>query len=159
MRRASTSPSTRSRATWHAKAWRSWPMRHPRGGRCYSSGRHSRTSSWPGSRTWRRTGKPTVSRCAPPANCLTSPPTTESEEHVTINLDRPSISARAVSKSFGDHVVLDSVDLTVAEGSVFSLLGPNGAGKTTMVRILSTLIRADGGDIRVGGNDVGTDPD
>jgi ABC-2 type transport system ATP-binding protein len=78
---------------------------------------------------------------------------------VTINPAAPAISARAVLKSFGEHTVLDGVDLTVAEGTIFSLLGPNGAGKTTMVRILSTLIRADGGDIRVGGHDVVTDPD
>jgi ABC-2 type transport system ATP-binding protein len=71
----------------------------------------------------------------------------------------PAISARAVSKSFGEHIVLDAVDLTVAEGTIFALLGPNGAGKTTMVRILSTLIPADGGDILVGGHEVGTDPD
>ena len=70
-----------------------------------------------------------------------------------------AISARAVRKSFGEHVVLDGVDLMVAEGTVFALLGPNGAGKTTMVRILSTLIRADAGDIRVGGHDVASDPD
>jgi ABC-2 type transport system ATP-binding protein len=70
-----------------------------------------------------------------------------------------AISARAVRKSFGEHVVLDGVDLTVAEGTIFSLLGPNGAGKTTMVRILSTLIRADAGEIRVGGHDVATEPD
>ena len=55
--------------------------------------------------------------------------------------------------------MLDGVDLTVAEGTVFSLLGPNGAGKTTMVRILPTLIAADAGDIRVAGHDVATDPD
>ena len=71
----------------------------------------------------------------------------------------PAISARAVSKSFGEHVVLDGVDLTVDEGTIFSLLGPNGAGKTTMVRILSTLIRADAGEVRVGGHDVASDPD
>jgi ABC-2 type transport system ATP-binding protein len=83
----------------------------------------------------------------------------ESEEPVTINPARPAISAQAVSKSFGEHIVLDGVDLTVAEGTIFSLLGPNGAGKTTMVRILSTLIAADAGNIQVGGNDVATDPD
>ena len=77
---------------------------------------------------------------------------------MTINLARPAISAQAVHKSFGEHIVLDAVDLTVAEGTIFSLLGPNGAGKTTMVRILSTLIAADAGDIRVGGHDVATDP-
>ena len=78
---------------------------------------------------------------------------------MTINPARPAISAHAVRKSFGEHIVLDGVDLTVAEGTIFSLLGPNGAGKTTMVRILSTLIPADGGAIRVGGNDVATNPD
>jgi ABC-2 type transport system ATP-binding protein len=78
---------------------------------------------------------------------------------VTINPAAPAISTRAVRKSFGEHTVLDGVDLTVAEGSVFALLGPNGAGKTTMVRILSTLIRAEDGDIRVGGHDVAADPD
>ena len=77
---------------------------------------------------------------------------------MTINTSAPAISARAVRKSFGEHVVLDEVDLTVAEGTIFSLLGPNGAGKTTMVRILSTLIAADAGDIRVGGHDVATRP-
>ncbi len=66
----------------------------------------------------------------------------------------PAIVAHGVGKSFGEHRVLDQVDLTVAEGTIFSLLGPNGAGKTTMVRILSTLIPADAGDIRVAGHDV-----
>jgi ABC-2 type transport system ATP-binding protein len=74
------------------------------------------------------------------------------------NPSASAISARAVRKSFGEHIVLDGVDLTVAEGTIFALLGPNGAGKTTMVRILSTLIRADAGDIRVGGHDVVSDP-
>ncbi|HEY2075769.1 MAG TPA: ATP-binding cassette domain-containing protein [Streptosporangiaceae bacterium] len=78
---------------------------------------------------------------------------------MTISLTAPAISARAVRKSYGEHIVLDGVDLTVAKGTIFSLLGPNGAGKTTMVRILSTLIPADSGDIRVGGHDVVTDPD
>ncbi len=77
---------------------------------------------------------------------------------MTINPAAPAICARAVRKSFGEHIVLDGVDLTVAEGTIFSLLGPNGAGKTTMVRILSTLIAADAGDIRVGGHDVAADP-
>jgi ABC-2 type transport system ATP-binding protein len=78
---------------------------------------------------------------------------------VTIKPARPAISAQAVRKTFGEHIVLDGVDLSVAEGTIFSLLGPNGAGKTTMVRILSTLIAADAGDIQVGGHDVATDPD
>jgi ABC-2 type transport system ATP-binding protein len=74
-------------------------------------------------------------------------------------MSAPTISARAVRKSFGDHVVLDGVDLAVTEGTILALLGPNGAGKTTMVRILSTLIAADAGEIQVGGHDVASDPD
>src|SRR2546426_426923 len=69
------------------------------------------------------------------------------------------IETRGLRKSFGDHVVLDGIDLEVAEGTIFSLLGPNGAGKTTMVQILSTLIGADGGEIRVAGHDLAADPD
>jgi ABC-2 type transport system ATP-binding protein len=43
------------------------------------------------------------------------------------------IETRGLRKSFGDHVVLDGIDLDVPEGTIFALLGPNGAGKTTMV--------------------------
>jgi ABC-2 type transport system ATP-binding protein len=70
-----------------------------------------------------------------------------------------AIVASGLRKSFGDHVVLDGVDLAVAEGTVFALLGPNGAGKTTMVQILSTLIGADAGRLRVAGHDLARDPD
>jgi ABC-2 type transport system ATP-binding protein len=69
------------------------------------------------------------------------------------------ISVRGLRKAYGDHVVLDGVDLEVAEGRVSALLGPNGAGKTTMVQILSTLIGADGGELRVAGHDVAEEPD
>jgi ABC-2 type transport system ATP-binding protein len=69
------------------------------------------------------------------------------------------IETRGLRKSFGDHVVLDGIDLDVAEGTIFALLGPNGAGKTTTVQILSTLIRADGGEVRVAGHDVAREPD
>jgi len=55
--------------------------------------------------------------------------------------------------------VLDGIDLEVPEGTIFALLGPNGAGKTTTVHILSTLIGADGGEVRVAGHDVSRDPD
>jgi len=70
-----------------------------------------------------------------------------------------AIRAVKVRKSYGDHDVLEDVDLTVAKRTIFALLGPNGAGKTTMVRILSTLIRADSGDIRVMGHDVEIEAD
>ncbi|MCI3227011.1 ATP-binding cassette domain-containing protein, partial [Streptomyces sp. NP-1717] len=56
-----------------------------------------------------------------------------------------AVSAVGLRKSFGDKVVLDGIDLRIPAGSVFALLGPNGAGKTTAVKILSTLITADGG--------------
>jgi ABC-type Na+ transport system ATPase subunit NatA len=55
--------------------------------------------------------------------------------------------------------VLDGIDLDVAEGTIFALLGADGAGKTTIVQILSTLIGAGGGEIRVAGNDPARDPD
>jgi ABC-2 type transport system ATP-binding protein len=76
----------------------------------------------------------------------------------------PTTSGRAVRatglrKSFGDTVVLDGIDLDVAEGTTFALLGPNGAGKTTTVQILSTLIGFDGGEVRVAGHDLVREPD
>jgi ABC-2 type transport system ATP-binding protein len=71
---------------------------------------------------------------------------------------QPAIAATGLRKSFGGKVVLDGIDLHVAAGSIFSLLGPNGAGKTTAVQILSTLIGADGGQVRVAGHDLATDP-
>ncbi|MEV7025036.1 ATP-binding cassette domain-containing protein [Kitasatospora sp. NPDC093558] len=70
-----------------------------------------------------------------------------------------AISATGLHKSYGDKVVLDGIDLTVPEGTIFSLLGPNGAGKTTTVQILSTLIPADGGTVQVAGHDPTRRPD
>jgi ABC-2 type transport system ATP-binding protein len=75
---------------------------------------------------------------------------------------RQSPSAIAVTglrKSFGDQLVLDGLDLDVRQGTVFALLGANGAGKTTAVKILSTLISADAGEMRVAGRDVDREPD
>jgi ABC-2 type transport system ATP-binding protein len=65
-----------------------------------------------------------------------------------------AIEVSGLRKSFGDHVVLGGIDLSVPEGSVFALLGPNGAGKTTLVRILATLSAADAGEVRVAGHDI-----
>jgi ABC-2 type transport system ATP-binding protein len=76
-----------------------------------------------------------------------------------IELRQPAVVATGVQKSFGETAVLGSVELAVAEGTIFALLGPNGAGKTTMVRILSTLVLADSGTVRVAGHDVVDDPD
>ncbi|WP_394814684.1 ATP-binding cassette domain-containing protein [Streptomyces millisiae] len=69
-----------------------------------------------------------------------------------------AISAVGLRKSYGEKTVLDGVDLAVPEGTIFSLLGPNGAGKTTAVKILSTLITPDAGDLHVGGHDLATAP-
>src|SRR5437867_1724009 len=78
---------------------------------------------------------------------------------MTTNATEPAIKAIGLRKSFGDHVVLDGVDLLVPVGTIFALLGPNGAGKTTTVQILSTLIGADGGEVRVAGHDPAGAPD
>jgi ABC-2 type transport system ATP-binding protein len=69
-----------------------------------------------------------------------------------------AIAANGLRKSYGDKTVLDGIDLAVPEGTVFALLGPNGAGKTTAVKILSTLISADGGQAQVAGHDIATNP-
>jgi ABC-2 type transport system ATP-binding protein len=77
----------------------------------------------------------------------------------TTTTARLAISVVGLRKSYGDQVVLDGIDLAVPEGTIFSLLGPNGAGKTTVVQILSTLINADGGELRVAGHDLAVAPD
>lgn len=63
-----------------------------------------------------------------------------------------------LTKSYGEHAVLTGVDLTVASGTILALLGSNGAGKTTAVRILSLLLKADGGTATVNGFDVAAQP-
>ena len=65
-----------------------------------------------------------------------------------------AIAVSGLRKAFGDKIVLDGIDLDVPAGSVFSLLGPNGAGKTTTVNVLTTLMKADGGTVRVAGHDI-----
>jgi len=69
-----------------------------------------------------------------------------------------AITIAGISKSYGDHPVLHSVDLVVARGSIVALLGSNGAGKTTLVKILCTLLKADSGSATVAGYDVASQP-
>jgi len=68
-----------------------------------------------------------------------------------------AIAVSGLRKAFGDKTVLDGIDLDVPAGTVFSLLGPNGAGKTTTVNVLTTLMTADAGTVRVAGHDVATE--
>ncbi|WP_406225709.1 ATP-binding cassette domain-containing protein [Streptomyces anulatus] len=69
-----------------------------------------------------------------------------------------AVSAVGLRKSYGEKLVLDGIDLHIPAGTVFALLGPNGAGKTTVVKILSTLITPDSGDLHVGGHNLTADP-
>jgi ABC-2 type transport system ATP-binding protein len=69
-----------------------------------------------------------------------------------------AIRVQNLEKTFKDIPVLRGVDFQVERGSIFALLGSNGAGKTTVVRILSTLLRADAGTAEVDGFDVATQP-
>jgi len=68
----------------------------------------------------------------------------------------PAIRVQGLEKSYKELHVLRGVDFDVARGSIFALLGSNGAGKTTVVRILSTLLKADAGTTGVNGFDVAT---
>src|SRR2546421_3748854 len=69
---------------------------------------------------------------------------------------RPAIHVQGLEKSYKELRVLRGVDFDVARGSIFALLGSNGAGKTTVVRILSTLLKADAGTTSGNGFDVAT---
>ena len=64
------------------------------------------------------------------------------------------IQLQKLTKSFGDHLVLDKIDLQVQKGECLALIGPNGAGKTTLLRILATLTRPDEGQILISGMDL-----
>lgn len=70
-----------------------------------------------------------------------------------------AISVKGLKKTFKDNEVLKGVDFEVRRGEIFALLGSNGTGKTTMVNILSTLMKADGGEVGICGFDVQRQPD
>ncbi len=73
--------------------------------------------------------------------------------------DNTVIKVKNLTKSFGTNDVLKGIDFSVERGTMLALLGPNGAGKTTTVRILSTLLKSDGGSVTVEGYDVRSDAD
>ncbi|HWI34750.1 MAG TPA: ATP-binding cassette domain-containing protein [Lapillicoccus sp.] len=76
----------------------------------------------------------------------------------TLDIDGPAIHVQGLQKSYKELEVLRGVDFDVRRGTIFALLGSNGAGKTTVVRILSTLLRADAGTASVNGFDVAAEP-
>jgi ABC-2 type transport system ATP-binding protein len=89
--------------------------------------------------------------------------TTQNERETDIQMPASqspglAIQVQGLQKSFDEVAVLRGVDLDVERGSIVALLGSNGAGKTTVVKILSTLLRADAGTASVNGFDVPTQP-
>ena len=76
----------------------------------------------------------------------------------TSNQSVPAINAKGIVKRYGSNVALNEIDLKVPQGMIFGILGPNGAGKTTLLRVLSTLIKPDGGSANIMGHDLVTHP-
>ena len=69
-----------------------------------------------------------------------------------------AIQAFNLSRKFGDLVAVDSIDLSIEEGELFSVLGPNGAGKTTTIKMLCCLLRPSSGTATIMGHDIQKDP-
>lgn len=67
------------------------------------------------------------------------------------------LTAQELHKSFNEHKAVDGVSFTIYKGEIFGLLGPNGAGKTTTIRMLSTVLEPDSGDVMIGGYSVRRD--
>jgi ABC-2 type transport system ATP-binding protein len=69
-----------------------------------------------------------------------------------------AIELRGVTKTFGDTIAVEKLDLVIPRGGLYGFIGPNGAGKTTTIRILCGLLKPDSGEIHVAGRDVRRDP-
>ena len=68
------------------------------------------------------------------------------------------IEVKNLTKRFSDKLVLDNISLKIEEGEIFGLLGPNGAGKSTLINLIIGLIKADNGDVIVGGHSINKEP-
>lgn len=68
------------------------------------------------------------------------------------------IEVKNLTKRFSDKLVLDNISLKIEEGEIFGLLGPNGAGKSTLINLMVGLIKADNGDVIVGGHSINKSP-
>lgn len=68
------------------------------------------------------------------------------------------IEVKNLTKRFNDKLVLDNISLSIEEGEIFGLLGPNGAGKSTLINLIVGLLRADNGDVIVGGHSISKEP-
>src|ERR671913_1581832 len=70
-----------------------------------------------------------------------------------------AIDVRGMTRRFGDFVAVDNLSFDVRQGEIFGFLGSNGAGKSTTIRMLCGLLRPSSGSARVGGVDVGSQPE
>ena len=73
-------------------------------------------------------------------------------------INKPIISVKGVKKAFGEVQALNGIDFELQPGKVLGLLGPNGAGKTTLIRIMTTLLKPDEGEVKIAGFDVQRNP-
>jgi len=74
------------------------------------------------------------------------------------NDNRFTVQTFGISRKFGDIIAVNSIDLSIKEGELFSLLGPNGAGKTTVINMLCCLLRPSSGTAAIMGHDIQKDP-
>jgi ABC-2 type transport system ATP-binding protein len=84
--------------------------------------------------------------------------TRQERVNVTASSARLAIQTHSISRVFGEHLAVDSLDLSVRQGELFSLLGPNGAGKTTTIKMLCCLVRHSSGTATIMGHDIQEDP-
>ncbi|QQE81326.1 ATP-binding cassette domain-containing protein [Alicyclobacillus sp. SO9] len=80
------------------------------------------------------------------------------EKQTGIDKTTLAVEANGLVKVFGTNRAVDGVDLKVKAGTIYGVLGPNGAGKTTTIRMLTTLLRPDGGSAKIFGHDVLKEP-